>query len=116
VGRCYDLLHADPLSFELSAMTKMAFEADNFEPIKDKSASKPIGIEHAPKSGGDYEHKVWSVSSSYDFQTMFREDGTLTVSDPVGKLFNCSLSQSFTSMRQSTEGHENVVTYTGERT
>lgn len=114
IGRCYDVLKADPLDLKQGATVQMAYQYDTFEDVADHSASKPVGLDYLAAPGGTFDQRVSELSSSYDFKTTFRGDGSLTVSDPTGDLFSASLSTSFTRTRQDVNTKSSVVTYTSE--
>ena len=114
IGRCYDVLKADPLDLKQGATVQMAYAYDTFEDVADHSASKPVGLDYLAAPGGTFDQRVSEMSSSYDFKTTFRGDGSLTVSDPTGDLFSASLSTSFTRTRQDINTRSSVVTYTSE--
>jgi hypothetical protein len=104
----------DPLDIEAGGKLVMAFQMDDFEDIEDGSYQKPTCTEHMPLAGGEQHSTTAALSSSYDFQRYNKISGSVTVSDPTGKLFNASLSSSYAQTRNDTESKKKVVTYTSQ--
>lgn len=116
VGGCYDILYVDPLDISLrAAHFPGAFMAGDFEDLPDQPASKPVSLEYRPAFGGGSDKVVSELSSSTDFQTLVKTQGSLGVADPTGKLFCATLSSSFEHLSQETSNRSRVLTYVSER-
>jgi MAC/Perforin domain len=116
VGGCYDMLYVDPIDLSSrAARFANAFDIQDFENITDQPASKPVAMEYRADFGGGSDKMVSELSSSYDFQTFLKREGTLSVSDPTGALFCATLSASFENLHQQTRTQRSVLTYVSER-
>jgi len=116
VGGCYDILYVDPVDLSSKAAKfPTAFRLDQLENIPGQNASKPVALDFVPQFGGGSDRLVTELSSSSDFQTYLKREGSLSVSDPTGALFGATLSGSFESLRQETGNRSSVLTYVSER-
>ena len=116
VGGCYDMLYVDPIDLSSKAARfSNAFDMQDFENIPDQPASKPVAIKYRAVFGGGQDKIISELSSSYDFQTFLKREGSLSVSDPTGALFGATLSASFENLNQQTRTQRSVLTYVSEK-
>ena len=116
VGGCYDMLYVDPIDLSSKAAKfANAFDIQEFENIPDQPASKPVAMEYRADFGGGSDKLVTELSSSYDFQTFLKREGSLSVSDPTGALFAATLSDSFENLHQQSRTQRSVLTYVSQR-
>lgn len=116
VGGCYDILRVDPQDLTaLSAKFDNAFEYGDMEELLDQPASKPEVMDYRAAYGGGSNKTVSELSSSYDFQTLLKQEGSIEVGDATGALFSATLSGSFESLHQETKDQGSMLTYVSER-
>jgi hypothetical protein len=114
VGRCYNALKVDALDIEAGGTYGMAIAFDDFDSIPDDRFQKPACTDYSPATGGSFASRATSLSSSYDFHSLVKQEGTVTVSDATGQLFSATLSASYIQTRDNTNSHSSVTTYTSQ--
>jgi len=115
IGGCYDALRVDPLSPGDGAKFPRAFSFGQYEKTPDGHASQPTAVNYLPDSSGRFDQYTAEISSAYDYHSFLKADGSVSVSDPTGSLYSCSLSLSYSRTCDTKQTSHSVFTYTSEK-